>query len=80
MLQERKLLFSVSHLERRTRVLGDNTDRFPGTDGADALVRAKQGFDMISANTDVGVIGAGMTAALRMANGETVQESGPGDY
>ncbi|KAJ5019123.1 4-hydroxy-2-oxo-heptane-1,7-dioate aldolase [Colletotrichum sp. SAR 10_99] len=40
------------------------------TDGADALTRAKQGFDMISVNTDVGVLKRGMASDIRTANAE----------
>ncbi|KAL3296136.1 2 4-dihydroxyhept-2-ene-1, partial [Colletotrichum asianum] len=40
------------------------------TDGAAALIRAKQGFDMISVNTDVGVLKRGMANDIRTANGE----------
>lgn len=36
-------------------------------------MRAEQGFDMISVNTDVGVIRAGMLNELKTANGETVK-------
>ncbi|KAJ6115690.1 hypothetical protein N7523_006107 [Penicillium sp. IBT 18751x] len=43
------------------------------TDGNDARKRAEQGFDMISVNTDVGVIRTGMLNELKTANGETVQ-------
>lgn len=44
-----------------------------GTDGNDARARAQQGFDMISVNTDVGVLRAGMLNELKTANGETVK-------
>ncbi|KAJ5692997.1 hypothetical protein N7462_002420 [Penicillium macrosclerotiorum] len=43
------------------------------TDGNDARKRAEQGFDMISVNTDVGVIRTGMLNELKTANGELVQ-------
>ena len=46
------------------------------TDGSDARARAEQGFDMISVNTDVGVIRSGMLNELKTANGENVK-SGP---
>ncbi|KAJ5920778.1 hypothetical protein N7466_009104 [Penicillium verhagenii] len=42
------------------------------TDGNDARVRAEQGFDMISVNTDVGVFRTGMLNELKTANGENV--------
>ncbi|GAD97194.1 4-hydroxy-2-oxovalerate aldolase [Paecilomyces variotii No. 5] len=42
------------------------------TDGNDARTRAQQGFDMISVNTDVGVIRSGMLNELKTANGEVV--------
>ncbi|VUC30170.1 unnamed protein product [Clonostachys rosea] len=38
------------------------------TDGNDALARAKQGFDMISVNTDVGVLRTGMLNELNIAS------------
>ncbi|GLI72787.1 hypothetical protein PoHVEF18_000971 [Penicillium ochrochloron] len=43
------------------------------SDGNDARNRAQQGFDMISVNTDVGVIRTGMLNELKTANGEEVQ-------
>ncbi|KAJ5103719.1 hypothetical protein N7532_004248 [Penicillium argentinense] len=49
------------------------------TDGNDSRNRAQQGFDMISVNTDVGVIRTGMLNELKVANGESVQR-GPGGY
>lgn len=41
------------------------------TDGSDSLARAKQGFDMISVTTDVGVIRSGMLNELKTASGES---------
>ncbi|KAJ5386119.1 hypothetical protein N7509_008660 [Penicillium cosmopolitanum] len=49
------------------------------TGGEDARVRIQQGFDMVSVNTDVGVIRSAMVNELKVANGESVQ-SGPGGY
>lgn len=51
-----------------------------GTDGNDAHTRSKQGFDMISVNTDVGVIRTGMLNELKTANGEAVKEASRGGY
>lgn len=42
-------------------------------------MRIQQGFDMVSVNTDVGVIRSAMVNELKVANGESVQ-SGPGGY
>ncbi|KAJ5174836.1 uncharacterized protein N7482_000713 [Penicillium canariense] len=50
------------------------------TDGHDARARAQQGFDMISVNTDVGVIRAGMLNELKTANGEAVQGDARAGY
>ncbi|KAJ5156011.1 hypothetical protein N7492_008814 [Penicillium capsulatum] len=50
------------------------------TDGNDARARAQQGFDMISVNTDVGVIRTGMLNELKTANGETGKEASRGGY
>ncbi|KAL4874293.1 Phosphoenolpyruvate/pyruvate domain-containing protein, partial [Aspergillus karnatakaensis] len=50
------------------------------TDGLDALARAKQGFDMISVNTDVGVLRAGMLNELKTANGEAMNSTSKDTY
>ncbi|KAJ5888495.1 hypothetical protein N7495_008536 [Penicillium taxi] len=43
------------------------------TDGSDAHTRAEQGFDMISVNTDVGVLRTAMLNELKTANGEHIR-------
>lgn len=50
------------------------------TDGNDARNRAEQGFDMISVNTDVGVIRTGMLNELKTANGEVIKGGSGGGY
>jgi hypothetical protein len=42
----------------------------PGSNGVDAQRRAQQGFDLVSINTDVGVLGAGMVQELGVASGQ----------
>lgn len=49
------------------------------TGGEDAHARTQQGFDMVSVNTDVGVIRSAMLNELKVANGESAQ-SRPGGY
>ncbi|KAH8424773.1 HpcH/HpaI aldolase family protein [Aspergillus melleus] len=49
------------------------------TGGADAYARGQDGFEMVSVNTDVGVIRSAMLNELKVANGESAQ-SGPGGY
>ncbi|KAJ5235276.1 uncharacterized protein N7469_004444 [Penicillium citrinum] len=49
------------------------------TGGEDARARSQEGFDMVSVNTDVGVIRSAMLNELKVANGESTQ-SGPGGY
>ncbi|KAJ5104689.1 2,4-dihydroxyhept-2-ene-1,7-dioic acid aldolase [Penicillium alfredii] len=50
------------------------------TDGVDARTRAEQGFDMISVNTDVGVLRTGMLSELKTASGQTVEGGSRGGY
>ncbi|KAH8655378.1 2,4-dihydroxyhept-2-ene-1,7-dioic acid aldolase [Xylariales sp. PMI_506] len=49
------------------------------TDGAQAQLRASQGFDMVSVITDTGVISEGMIRELSIASGKISGESKPRD-
>ncbi|PYH92064.1 Phosphoenolpyruvate/pyruvate domain-containing protein [Aspergillus ellipticus CBS 707.79] len=50
------------------------------TDGQDARERVQQGFDMVSVNTDVGVIRAGMLGELKVAAGGAENVAAGGGY
>lgn len=57
------------------------TRRNAGTSGEDANVRLKQGFDMISVHTDVGVLASAMINELNTAVGSKADgSSGGGGY
>jgi 4-hydroxy-2-oxoheptanedioate aldolase len=46
---------------------------FLGVDGADAQKRARQGFDMVSIITDVGVLAQAMAQQLDIAKGKGIE-------
>jgi hypothetical protein len=71
----RRRLFSVCHsnilfCQLYTLVITEMLTIDSGSNGVDAQRRAQQGFDLVSINTDVGVLGAGMVQELSVASGQ----------